>query len=292
MSRLTMNSRLSSAAARRAPFGADSTGFVASVISARIWPGPGVSISSARQTIGNSPITSGAPRTRLRCRPSATPRPRPAGPLVFAANAAACGNIAPPGVSRWPVRMLSTSTSQLASVPNSCVQLPMRAYRLARGVPARSRASARIVSAGRPQRAATASALNGATAACTAAMPSTSAARPPGFASPSANSVCTMPASRKASAPGRMKWCVSASAAVSVRRGSMTTSRPPRACSARALPRKSGTVHMLPLLTTGLAPSTISRSARAMSGTGTLIQWPYSRPLATCRGIWSSVDAV
>ena len=35
-------------------------------------------------------------------------------------------NIAPPGRSRLPVSTLSTSTSQLASVPNSCVQVPMR----------------------------------------------------------------------------------------------------------------------------------------------------------------------
>ena len=76
-----------------------------------------------------------------------------------------------------------------------------------------------------------------------------------------------------------MKWWVSAMAAVSVRRGSITTSLPPRACMALALPRKSGTVHMLPLLATGFAPSTTRVSQRAMSGTGTVIQWPNSRPL-------------
>jgi hypothetical protein len=42
-------------------------------------------------------------------------------------QAAGLGNIAPPGVSKWPIKMLITSTSQLASVPNSCVQVPMRA---------------------------------------------------------------------------------------------------------------------------------------------------------------------
>ena len=40
--------------------------------------------------------------------------------------AAASGNIAPPSRSRLPVSALSTSTSQLASVPNSCVVVPMR----------------------------------------------------------------------------------------------------------------------------------------------------------------------
>ena len=64
--------------------------------------------------------------TRLVRRPSVMPLPRPGAPSVFAANAAAFGNIAPPGSSRWPVTMLMTSTSQLASVPYSCVHVPMR----------------------------------------------------------------------------------------------------------------------------------------------------------------------
>ena len=88
-----------------------------------------------------------------------------------------------------------------------------------------------------------------------------------------------------------MKWCASATAAVSVRRGSITTSLPPRARSALALPRKSGTVHMLPLLTSGFAPSTSRWSVRLMSGSATVSQWPNIRPLASCLGIWSSVDA-
>jgi hypothetical protein len=76
-----------------------------------------------------------------------------------------------------------------------------------------------------------------------------------------------------------------------VRRGSITTSRPPRARIALALPRKSGTVHRLPLLTIGLAPITSSQSQRSMSGTGTLSQWPNISPLDSCLGIWSSVEA-
>jgi len=50
-----MNSSRSSAAASRGPLGADRTGLLAIVISAFSWPGPGVSISSARQFIGSSP---------------------------------------------------------------------------------------------------------------------------------------------------------------------------------------------------------------------------------------------
>jgi hypothetical protein len=51
----------------------------------------------------------------------------PGFPLVLRAPAAAFVNIAPPGRSRFPVSTLSTSTSQLAVVPNSCVQVPIRA---------------------------------------------------------------------------------------------------------------------------------------------------------------------
>ena len=49
----------------------------ASVIIARIWPSPGVSISSAMHAAGSSPKTSGAPRTRLVQRPKRAPRPLP-----------------------------------------------------------------------------------------------------------------------------------------------------------------------------------------------------------------------
>ena len=100
-----------------------------------------------------------------------------------------------------------------------------------------------------------------------------------------------MAPSKNTSAPGRMKWWASATAAVSVRRGSITISLPPRACMALALPRKSGTVHMLPLLAKGLAPITSSQSVRAMSGTATESQVPNIRPLASCLGIWSTLDA-
>ena len=44
----------------------DSTGLPAAVIIARIWPSPGVSISSDMVTAGSSPPNSGSPRTRLR----------------------------------------------------------------------------------------------------------------------------------------------------------------------------------------------------------------------------------
>ena len=71
----------------------------------------------------------------------------------------------------------------------------------------------------------------------------------------------------------------------------MTTSRPPLARRAFALPRKSGTVHRLPLEAAGLAPRMIRKSLRTMSGTGTDSQWPNIRPQESCLGIWSSVEA-
>ena len=71
----------------------------------------------------------------------------------------------------------------------------------------------------------------------------------------------------------------------------MTTSLPPRARIAFALPRKSGTVQRLPFDTAGFAPRITSRSVRAMSGTGIDSQSPNIRPLESCFGIWSSVEA-
>ncbi len=90
-------------------------------------PSPGVVISSARQETGSSPNASGSSRTREPQRPILKPRPLPGDPAEFVWPAAASGNITPPGLSRLPVIALITSTSQLASVPNSCVVVPIRA---------------------------------------------------------------------------------------------------------------------------------------------------------------------
>ena len=128
MSTASMNSSPSTARSSRPLFGVDTTGLPAIVISARTWPSPGVSISSARQATGSSPNASSSPRTRLCQRPSRTPRPWPGVPVELRWPAAASVNIAPPSRSRLPVSTLSTSTSQLACVPNSWVVVPMRAY--------------------------------------------------------------------------------------------------------------------------------------------------------------------
>ena len=96
------------------------------VISALIWPGPGVAISSAMHEIGTWPSTSGAPRTRLRQRPNSKPSANSGGVRFESDQAIGFENIAPPSRSRLPVSTLTTSTSQDVSVPNSWLQVPMR----------------------------------------------------------------------------------------------------------------------------------------------------------------------
>ena len=154
-STLSMKSTPSSARLSRSPSGADSTGLPAMVITALIWPSPGVSISSASAAAGSSDRASGWPETRLCQRPVRKPRPGRGGRGADAVGES--GNMAPPGRSRLPVRMLRTSTSQLARVPNSTVDVPIRPYTAAVGAAASSRASVRISSAATPQCAATAS---------------------------------------------------------------------------------------------------------------------------------------
>ncbi len=114
-----MHSSAGSAASSLAESGAESTGLPAIVISALIWPSPGVAISSARHEIGTWPSTSGAPRTRLRQRPNSKPFANSGGVRFASDHAIGFENIEPPSRSRLPVSTLITSTSHDASVPNS-----------------------------------------------------------------------------------------------------------------------------------------------------------------------------
>ena len=91
----------------------------------------------------------------------------------------------------------------------------------------------------------------------------------PGSSSPSSTIVHAIAASSSASVPGRMKWCSSASSAVRVRRGSTTTTLPPRSRIARRRPRMFGAVSRLPFETSGFAPSSSRWSQRSTSGIGT-----------------------
>ena len=252
-------------------------------------PSPGVSISSASAATGSSPRTSGSPRTRVAKRPKRGSR-GPSGPELRCA-AAASGNSAPPGRSRLPVSTLSTSTSHDASVPNSCVQVPMRPYTAADGAAASSAARARMASAGTPQAGATLSGVKGRSACVSSGTPTTWSARCAARVTPRSSSSCATPASSSASVPGRTARCTSASLAVRDARGSTTTSRPPRRFSARRRPGRSGAVHSEPLDDIGSAPRTTSRSVRSTSGIGTLSLSPNSSTDDTCLGIWSAVDA-
>ena len=85
--------------------------------------------------------------------------------------------------------------------------------------------------------------------------------------------------------PGRMKWCSEASRAVRLRRGSMTTTLPPRSRIARIRPRMSGAVSSEPLETSGLAPRISRWSVRSTSGTGMLSAPPNMSPAERCLGI-------
>src|SRR5689334_8931802 len=102
-------------------------------------------------------------------------------------------------------------------------------------------------SAAIPVTGAAASGVNGSASRRTSSTPDANSASRPGAVSPSANSVWTIANSRWASVPGTIAWCSSARRAVSVRRGSTTTSLPPRAFRARRRPGRSGAVNRLPV---------------------------------------------
>ena len=137
--------------------------------------------------------------------------------------------------------------------PNPCVDTPIRPYAAADSAAARSRTSVRMVSAGTPLAPAASSGVNPATSSATRSRLSTYAG---GVASPSSSSTCSIASSTTASEPGRTKWWSVATLAVSVRRGSSTTIRPPLALRSRTRCGKSGTVISDPLDAIGLAPST------------------------------------
>ena len=171
MSTLTIKSSDARAWLSTSLSGVETAGFPATVMRARTCPEPGVVISSARHATGNSPYISGHPRTRLWRRPKLTPRP---GPLLASEReppAAGLGNIAPPSRSRLPVNTLITSTSHEAKVPNSCTQVPIRAYTAARSARLNSRATREIVSASIRQISSTASGVNSAARERTSSSP-------------------------------------------------------------------------------------------------------------------------
>ncbi len=203
----SMKSSRPSARASRSPPGTESTGLPASVIRARIWPSPGVSISSAIVVAGSIPLSSGRPRTRLRQRPFFA---RPTRRATLDTSTAGVGNMAPPGRSKLPVTTLSASMSQLPTGPNSLVHTPTRPYATARRAPAKPRPRARIVSAAMPTAGATRSGGKRAASARSASTPRATSCTTEASSSPSAKITWRIARSRAASPPGRMKWCSSA----------------------------------------------------------------------------------
>src|SRR6476469_1263606 len=76
------------------------------------------------------------PRTRDFHCPSCTPSASAGLGSEFTPHAIGLPNIRPPGRSKFPVRMLTTSTSHDVSVPNSWLHVPMRPYSAARAAAA------------------------------------------------------------------------------------------------------------------------------------------------------------
>ena len=91
--------------------------------------------------------------------------------------------------------------------------------------------------------------------------------------------------------PGTIGSHSSARSAVPVRRGSITTTRPPRSRMPAISPMTSGHASSEPCEAWGLAPMTTSRSVRPMSGTGIFHMPPYIRWELTFLGHWSTVPA-
>ena len=105
-------------------------------------------------------------------------------------------NMLPPGWSRLPATRLTASSKYVVSVPFSPVLVPTRPYTAARGVRARSRASARTVSGSMPVRGSVASGLNGLANCSSQTAPSAWRASRARSARFSPNSTCSSDSSR------------------------------------------------------------------------------------------------
>ena len=188
------------------------------------------------------------------------------------------------------MRALRQATAHWQTDPNPWVDSPTRPYATPPSAPASSRVSRRIVSAGMPLTVAACSGVKPATASRTRSTPSTYAA---GRTAPSSSKRwCSIASSTTASVPGLTKTCSSATFAVSVRRGSTTTIRPPRAFRSRSRCGKSGTVISDPLEAIGLAPNTRKYDVRSMSGIGISSWCPKSSDATSWCGTWSTVLAL
>ena len=190
------------------------------VISARTWPSPGVSISSARQATGSSPNSSVSPRTRLCQRPKRAPRPRP-GCRACSLRRGGAREHRPAlavEVAGQDVHHVDQPAGQGAELlragPDASVDGGGRCRReLAGHAPQLGRRDAAGLAHRLRREAAAASSRNPRPA------PSASSVAARRGDEASSNSVATMAISSRASVPGRMKWCSSGLGGAAAARG-------------------------------------------------------------------------
>ena len=225
----------------RLPFGAESTGLPASVTMARIWPWPGVSISSASTAEGRSPSVSGRPRTRLCQRSTA----------VQAAHARDAADVEGRRREHRPAFAAQPSGDDVQQVGREG-----RDRRVGADADADARVAHRRARVGELERQALdgggrhagegGDARRGERGQAASRSPASRWSCAPGSARstrPRSTRTWTIASRKAASPPGRMATCSSASFAVSVRRGSTTTTLPPRSRTRAQTPAHVGRGH-------------------------------------------------
>ena len=264
----SMKSSCSTARSSRPLLGVDTTGLPATVISARTLSSPGVSISSASARHRQLAEGLGQPAH------AALPAPEPnaaaaAGRAVRVALARGRQGEHGPAlaveVAGQHVEHVHQPAGQRAELLGGGARCARRRRRARPR--ASSRAIRRISSGGDARgRRHVLGAVGRARARGPPRGPPRAPRAGPGPPATRRPACRPSPASSRASAPGRMKWCSSASSAVRVRRGSTTTTLPPRSRMPRSRPRMLGAVSRLPFDTSGLAPRISRWSQRSTSG--------------------------
>ena len=210
---------------------------------------------------GTRPAPGPAPRARRDTRDVQLPKPRGPSLAVDAihaiGHATGLPHMSPPGRSNLPTTMFTTSTSHDASVPNSWLHSPMRPYTAPVGAAANSRARRRIVSAGTRQNASTDSGVNSAHTLAHGVDALDLLLERAERREPLGEEHVAHREQERGVGPGRIGTHSSAWSAVPVRRGSTTTTRPPRARMPSSSPRTSGHASSEPPDACGLPPMQI-----------------------------------
>ena len=148
------------------------------------------------------------------------------------------------------------SMSHALTLPKSTVLTPIRPLTAAVGAAASSCAMRLVTVALMPVADSTSSGVNAASSVPSSSTPDTfERTWSPTSTSPSAYNTLIIAAKNNPSVPGRIEIHSSASSAVRVRRGSTTTTLPPRVRIASSRPGKSGAVQTLPFDAYGLVPN-------------------------------------